>query len=945
MIVNAVLAAFLDGFSVAPGFFSLTLGGNLQGDETAQYSSTRSASGKHVPAIGGYQFDILSEQWQEFAEFLPLWLASDHDIQTHLDSVYYRFGEDALLRARLLRRNADKIEANPFLKPGRLWLHFDQRNELYQLSSAHGLLIHGKNAGYFIHDLAGLRQSVPNPQTLSVTFNTYEAIALRCMHMRAVSILFPNVWNRRLMESFIALLRAEQIKRVVFWPYRLGGEYLPANEHLRWLATVSKLGEEYGISLVVCDLQSQLPPETPKDGALQTLIHRYVNLAGWLERQAPHTWPFGVVPDEIARIQNPHMPIAKWIESLPRRLQCPPEWASLEFTNIPDLMSPQNIGRSFLLRAKVTKNHDVFCDPRIVSWVCEKATVGNPSCWACDLVAHRDGPTEAEIPYEFLFELKEKGIKGRKHQLANALMDASKCESLGFRTFRGDKPWRMCQVTESLEFQDRPAESMNVFVDHADPLLRDRDYDFEVQCVKSRVSGRLFLVAKRSFECLTEAEKLRPFGPELAALHRFQVGLSPSCTAIEEIIDCQIAAWLRVIGGTGADLPRLIRAMWLLYATPFCIPDVMGIKRPGAASIFILGDSSQGKTYPVEKMLEVLRMGRSSDSESRSAAGLLAGPAARNQMVIGEMPFLDKELLLVDEAHSLDKQIWQALRNPRREGIYDYHKMASGKFKTRTRLAFIANPAGHKPLATFKHPWDAVPYLDGPDVARFDLFMTVRAEREDAVHFKSREPDFSVDTLKALVAHNWSKQYDAPETWGVLAEGVSDLIQSVATDLRRRFGLPTFPLYKDLQVPGTVLSWAAAAANLAPVIVDEKVWITKAHVEYAHKLMVETATELGMDKAVSALNPQSTMIDPDNLITEIRADPKREKIAKAFLTSEKLTYEELAGRAGLKYETIRKTQAKWFFDQGLLEQRLGRGGGLVATPLLKSLLPKLAANG
>ena len=60
---------------------------------------------------------------------------------------------------------------------------------------------------------------------------------------------------------------------------------------------------------------------------------------------------------------------------------------------------------------------------------------------------------------------------------------------------------------------------------------------------------------------------------------------------------------------------------------------------------------------------------------------------------------------------------------------------------------------------------------------------------------------------------------------------------------------------------------------------------------------------------------------------------------------EKLNYEELAGRADMKAETLRKKDAKWFVDQGLIKPEFGRGGGLAATQLLKTLLPKLGANG
>jgi hypothetical protein len=93
--------------------------------------------------------------------------------------------------------------------------------------------------------------------------------------------------------------------------------------------------------------------------------------------------------------------------------------------------------------------------------------------------------------------------------------------------------------------------------------------------------------------------------------------------------------------------------------------------------------------------------------------------------------------------------------------------------------------------------------------------------------------------------------------------------------------------------------------------------------------------------AAPPIHARAGAIDIDRLVAEIRSDPERMAIAQAFATAEKLNYDELARRTRQSAETLRKTRGKWFSENGLLNMQSGRGGGLHATELLKSILPKL----
>ncbi|GMV83701.1 MAG: hypothetical protein AMXMBFR7_48850 [Planctomycetota bacterium] len=844
-------------------------------------------------------------------------------------------GTDAMLRSRLLQWSAtgDALEMNPMLKVGRLWVHYDHQVAVYQLSTEHGLLRMGGSAGLYILDLQQLRQRQPPIQTLSITFSPYEASALNLLGLRAVAILFPGAWTPELFEHFVILLKTEALFQVVFWPYNLGVAWNYAPEAMDWLAKFQMYADRNALRLSVMDLGGIKNPSLPEDTWLQPLIDAFVRTLNVDGNDGPSTKAFQAMVADVLE----HAPTyAHWHGRLPALLRRPTHWHGLNHKTLPELKRAETHGNSYLLNARVRSVEPAMLVHQRVEWACLEAREERSDCWACKEAAQAGTSCSISIPSEFLTDLPRNQDSKRVAILEKSLQKAARCAANPVVRLQDPEPLRACQVVEVLPLIERVPEAATLLIRNDKPLNAGKEYEFEVRSVRSRYSGRLALVSEDFFPTLSPEERFRPHGPELDSLSDFVIHPQDGQDRIGALIDAQTLAFFEKLHlrKTAGNF-RMVRWFWLLYASPYCIPNIGGIHRGGASSIFIIGDTSLGKSFCLEQMAGFLQMGRKADSKATSATGLLAIPRG-DQVAPGEIPELDRKLLVVSEAHALDPAIWQDLRDARRDGLFVYRKLATGTFRTRTRLAFVANPPGLKKMADFAHPWDTVPYLHGPDLARFDLFLSLARDPVDGI--TPRRSPFAVETLRRLVAHNWSKECHEPARWKV-SDDTLDLVQKTASELRAAFGIESFPLLLGEQVEGMVLSWATAASNLAMLSVGPDLLVGPAHVAYVRDLLIENARSLGLQPKPSLAPVEAEALRPvDALVREIRGKSGYLAVARAFTDTAQLNLEDLAIRTKSKAETLRKNVVPWFRKKGLLISKQGKGGGIQRTQLLTEVL-------
>jgi hypothetical protein len=192
----------------------------------------------------------------------------------------------------------------------------------------------------------------------------------------------------------------------------------------------------------------------------------------------------------------------------------------------------------------------------------------------------------------------------------------------------------------------------------------------------------------------------------------------------------------------------------------------------GWADIMILGDSSCGKNYVVNRLMEYYRIGEMIGAENATFAGLIGGLQQlgnRNWTITwGKIPLNDGGLLCIDEASELKHTDWTRLSRIRSEGIAEVTKINTQSTSARTRLIFLANPI-EKTIANYSHGIQAVQDLvkQPEDVRRFDYVLIVAHAdvSVDEIHDKIRsnkmsESFYTPEAEQNLILWAWSRKID-----------------------------------------------------------------------------------------------------------------------------------------------------------------------------------------
>ena len=152
----------------------------------------------------------------------------------------------------------------------------------------------------------------------------------------------------------------------------------------------------------------------------------------------------------------------------------------------------------------------------------------------------------------------------------------------------------------------------------------------------------------------------------------------------------------------------------------------------GWADILVLGDSAQGKSETIQKLMAHYQLGEKVDCKNATAAGLLGGLAQIGKKWFvswGVIPTHDKRLVVLEEMKGLSTEAIAKLTSMRSLGIAEIPKIEKRKTQARTRLISLSNPRSDKPLSHYSFGVHAIQELIGnpEDVRRFDLVCILSA--------------------------------------------------------------------------------------------------------------------------------------------------------------------------------------------------------------------------
>lgn len=192
----------------------------------------------------------------------------------------------------------------------------------------------------------------------------------------------------------------------------------------------------------------------------------------------------------------------------------------------------------------------------------------------------------------------------------------------------------------------------------------------------------------------------------------------------------------------------------------------------GWTNALIMGDSSQGKSEVSTRIMEHYGLGERVECKNASVAGLLGGlQQLGNRWFVswGVIPTHDRRLVVLEEVKGASTEVIGKLTDMRSSGIAEIPKIERRRAHARTRLVFISNPRGNRPMSAYNFGVDAVKELIGnlEDIRRFDIALIVSSDEIDAslINRLSKirprcEHRFTRELCRRLVLWSWTRRID-----------------------------------------------------------------------------------------------------------------------------------------------------------------------------------------
>lgn len=187
----------------------------------------------------------------------------------------------------------------------------------------------------------------------------------------------------------------------------------------------------------------------------------------------------------------------------------------------------------------------------------------------------------------------------------------------------------------------------------------------------------------------------------------------------------------------------------------------------GWVEALVIGDSGQGKSEMMKRLMTHYGLGEKVDMKSASIAGLKGGLQETNGhwwVTWGTIVLNDRGLVALEEAEGATEQVLQALTDMRSSGLAEITKIERRRAWARTRQLWLSNPRSARSIETYNFGIEAIKELLGSlqDVRRFDLAMVVASNEVPRQVINSPTTRkvkhvYTSDLCRRLILWAWSR--------------------------------------------------------------------------------------------------------------------------------------------------------------------------------------------
>tara|TARA_R110002096_G_scaffold97208_3_gene216605 strand:- start:33376 stop:36225 length:2850 start_codon:yes stop_codon:yes gene_type:complete len=330
----------------------------------------------------------------------------------------------------------------------------------------------------------------------------------------------------------------------------------------------------------------------------------------------------------------------------------------------------------------------------------------------------------------------------------------------------------------------------------------------------------------------------------------------------------------------------------------------------GWMNTLIIGDTAQGKSETVDRMLEFYRLGGRADCKNATVPGLLGGVqqvGTRWFVSWGVIPRFDRRLAVLEEVKGASVEVLSKLTDMRSRGIATIDKIIQRKISARTRLIFLSNPRSDRSMEQYAYGVEAIPELVGSpeDVRRFDLALCVdkREIKGKDLKPKTMESELDSDVCRRLILWSWTRTSDQ-----VVFEDEDDLMNK-SEELKEKF-TGALPLIDEATTVAKIarLSAALAARTFSTPKDDlETLLVRKCHVETISQWLTKVYSSpasgyLDFTKRYRAANQ---MRDPEEVTSAILRTRYPKDFVSGLLITDQISDEDIASWTSQAPEEVR----------------------------------------
>ncbi len=316
----------------------------------------------------------------------------------------------------------------------------------------------------------------------------------------------------------------------------------------------------------------------------------------------------------------------------------------------------------------------------------------------------------------------------------------------------------------------------------------------------------------------------------------------------------------------------------------------------GWVETLIAGDSSQGKSETILRLMDHYDLGERVECKNATVAGLLGGLQQLGKrwfVTWGIIPKHDKRIVFMEEIKGTSTEVISKLTDMRSSGIAEIPKIEKRRTHARTRLCMVSNPRSDRPLSMYSFGVDAVKELIGSpeDIRRFDAVLLVSTQEIDPNELNQ------LQQLRPVVKHKYKNTLCHSLilwAWTRTAEQVkfedeakSNILDS-ATKLCDEY-TEVIPIVDrgSMRYKLARLSIALAARTFSTVKDSDgsSILVRKCHVEYISKFLNETYSNpiFGYKDFSESIRVRDTLVDSATISTKITQTPYPKDLIKNLL--------------------------------------------------------------